>query len=219
MKTRLKPDRENTLASILLCCWRGVDLIQKTASRTDLAVMLGCFLRDLAAAERLLPGAPPESVAEVHALKSKAAALQRRIGPPIAPADLGKEENLDRDSRPIRSAPARRPLHRLHRRGASSGPRHAPALRPRRGDEGGGEGGRSPSPEPVRELRRESPGSGPAAAPAPAGPGPSMKQTKPTAPLTLLDKLPEARVWVEAGISLACAGKLAGHGRFKTSQP
>jgi hypothetical protein len=35
-----------------------------------------------------------------------------------------------------------------------------------------------------------------------------MKRTKSTAPLTLLARLPQARVWVEAGISLACAGKL-----------
>jgi hypothetical protein len=40
-------------------CQRGVDLIQRTDSREARQVMLGCFLRDLASAERLIPGASP----------------------------------------------------------------------------------------------------------------------------------------------------------------
>jgi hypothetical protein len=35
-----------------------------------------------------------------------------------------------------------------------------------------------------------------------------MKQTKSTEPPALLDRLPQARIWIEAGISLACAGRL-----------
>jgi hypothetical protein len=35
-----------------------------------------------------------------------------------------------------------------------------------------------------------------------------MKRPKSTEPPALLDRLPQARIWIEAGISLACAGKL-----------
>jgi predicted flap endonuclease-1-like 5' DNA nuclease len=40
-----------------------------------------------------------------------------------------------------------------------------------------------------------------------SGTGPPMKRAKPQEP-TFLDKLPQARIWVEAGISPGCAGKL-----------
>jgi hypothetical protein len=57
----LEPDWvRGALPNILMRCRRGVDLIQRTTIRDDRQVMLGYLFRDLASAERLLAGAPPE---------------------------------------------------------------------------------------------------------------------------------------------------------------
>jgi hypothetical protein len=201
----VEPDRENTtLADILAFCQKGVDLIEKTASRTDRQMMLGCLVRDLASAERLLPGAPPGLIGEYLTLRSRAATWRKRVGPPISFANLGKEADRDRDSGTARRAPAGKA-----RRGPAtpSHPRGAGAIRPLRRVGGGGESGRSTSPEPLRDLRRKDPGSG-RVAETPAEAEPQGRPTGLNKPLTFLDKFPQARFLVEAGIKPASAVKL-----------
>ncbi len=154
--------------------------------------MLSLLLRDLEDAAELLSGATQEQAAELLALRSEAAGWRKRIGPPVSP---GLEvRNADSNSRNPRRAPRKR-VRRLRR--APSAARRAAAIRPGRVDADGGEGGRQASAAPLRRLRgRREEGL--------AGIEGQAALTEPR----LLDTLPAARFWIEAGVQLGQAGKL-----------
>jgi Helix-hairpin-helix domain len=108
-----------------------------------------------------------------------------------------------------------------HGRSTSSHARGTAAFRPQQRIDRGEESGRSTPPGPVRHLRCKDPGSGRIASPRRQGPAHRGSLGRPAGlkkPLTLLDKLPQARFLVEAGILRAAAAKLvrAGYTSLET---
>ncbi len=185
-------EREASLSYLLLCCRRGLDLIDSTESRQDRRVMLSLLLRDLEGASELLAGATQEQAAELLALRSEAAGWRKRIGPPVSP---GLEvRNADSNSRNPRRAP-RRWGRRLREAPSISQP--LTAIRPGRADVDGGEGDCQAPAAPLRELRgRREEGI------------PGIEEGSALTEPRLLEVLPAARFWVEAGVGLGQAGKL-----------
>ncbi len=64
---------------------RGLALIQRTRSRDDRRVMLGCLLKDLDALREQVSTAPPHLPERYAALETKALEWRSRVGAPLAP--------------------------------------------------------------------------------------------------------------------------------------